>query len=253
MRVTSLTGRLAAAAGALGIAALATGLAGPGLATAAVAAAGHPARVTGIPAGAKAAAAAAGAAIARAAIADAGHGPAAAAPAARARPAGVKLTLGQWPGRAGTRAAAKYYSYPYPHPPACTDGGACVADKWAFYRGQCTSWVAFRLNELNGIAFTNYYGGAGRWGDAVHWKKQATELKITVNTTPSPGAVAWYASTKPAPDGHVAYVEAVNSKTSFIMSEMNYDADNGFWVHTITKSTGDWPTAFIHFATVAPH
>jgi surface antigen len=258
MRVTSLTGRLAAAAGALGIAALATGLAGTGMAAADVAAAGHPARVTGIPAGAKAAAAAAGAGIARAAIADAAHPLAAAAPAARASRAGVmpvpvKLTMGQWPGRAGTRAAAEYYGYPYPHPPACTDGGACVADKWAFYRGQCTSWVAYRLNELNGIAFTNYYGGAGRWGDAVHWKKQATELKITVNTTPSPGAVAWYASTTPAPDGHVAYVEAVSSKTSFIMSEMNYDADNGFWVHAITKSTGDWPTAFIHFATVAPH
>ena len=86
----------------------------------------------------------------------------------------------------------------------------------------------------------------------MHWKKQATELKITVNTTPSVGAIAWYAATRPAPDGHVAYVEAVNSKTSFIMSEMNYDADNGFWVHTITKATGDWPTEFIHFAARSP-
>ena len=115
--------------------------------------------------------------------------------------------MGQWPGRAGTRAAAKYYGYPYPHPAACTDGGTCVADKWEFYRGQCTSWVAYRLTERRGIAFSNYYGDAGRWGDAVHWKQQAVKLKITVNSTPSAGAVAWYAATTPAPDGHVAFVE----------------------------------------------
>jgi surface antigen len=68
-----------------------------------------------------------------------------------------------------------------------------------------------------------------------------------VNTTPTVGAIAWYSATKPAPDGHVAYVEKVNSPTSFVMSEMNYDADNGFWVHAITRTGGDWPTAFLHF------
>jgi surface antigen len=240
MHVTSLTGRLAAAAGALGLAALTTGLTGTGLAAASVASPG----------------------VARAASAAAGRMSTAAAPPSRTRPARArsgrvrapaptKLTMGQWAGTSGTRAAARYYGYPYPHPPACTHGGTCVADKWAFYRGQCTSWVAYRLNERSGIAFSNYYLGAGRWGDAVHWKKRAAHLKITVNTTPSVGAIAWYAATKPAPDGHVAYVEAVRSPTSFVMSEMNYDADNGFWVHTITRATGDWPTEFIHFSTAS--
>jgi hypothetical protein len=27
---------------------------------------------------------------------------------------------------------------------------------------------------------------------------------------------------------------------------MNYDGDNGFWVHTLTVKTGDWPGSFIH-------
>jgi surface antigen len=213
MRVTSRTGRLAAAAGALGLTALASGLTAAGPAGASVTAAGTGRPVTaGVSAGIP-----------------------------------VKITLGNWAGRAGTRAAATFYGYPYPHPPACTHGGACVADKWAFYRGQCTSWVAYRLNQRNGIAFSNSYGGQGRWGDAVRWGPKAKKLGITVNTTPAAGAVAWYSATKAAPDGHVAYVEKVNSKTSFVMSEMNYDADNGFWVHTITQQTGDWPTEFIHF------
>jgi surface antigen len=165
----------------------------------------------------------------------------------------ARLTLGRWTAKAGPRAAHAYYGYPYPDPPACTDHGACVADKWAFYRGQCTSWVAYRVNELNGnglngIAFTNSYGGKGTWGDAVNWGAQARKLKITVNGTPVVGSIAWYGATKAAPDGHVAYVEKVNSPTSVVMSEMNYDADNGFWVHTITRATGDWPTGFIHLA-----
>jgi surface antigen len=249
MRVTSLSGRLAVSAGALGITALTAGLTGTGIAVAGVTSTG-----TGGPVAAGAAAAITRAAIAGVPIGEAGSGP-----ARTRRPAGVpsppiatKLTLGQWPGRAGTRAAAKYYGYPYPHPPACTDGGKCVADKWAFYRGQCTSWVAYRLNQVDGIAFTNYFGGKGRWGDAVRWGRQAKKLGITVNTTPAVGAIAWYSATKAAPDGHVAYVEQVNSPTSFVMSEMNYDADNGFWVHTITKATGDWPTEFIHFAARSP-
>jgi surface antigen len=226
MHVPSLAGRLAVAAGALAITAvLTTGLTGTGVAAAGV----QPAGVLG----------------ADVRSADV---------LGTAVPASVpaKVTLGHWPGLAGTRAAAREYGYPYPHPPACTNGGKCVADKWSFYRGQCTSWVAYRLNQRAGIAFTNQYGGQGRWGDAVRWGPKAKKLGIKVNTTPTVGAIAWYSATKPAPDGHVAYVEKVNSPTSFVMSEMNYDADNGFWVHTITKATGDWPTEFIHFTRHAP-
>jgi surface antigen len=158
------------------------------------------------------------------------------------------LVLGQWAGKAGPAAADTHYGYPYPHPPACTDGGACDPDAWAFYRGQCTSWVAYRLNQLNGVAFTNSYGGKGQWGNALNWAPQARSLKISVTATPAVGSIAWYGGTKGAPDGHVAYVEKVNSPTSIVMSEMNYDSDNGFWVHTIAKATGDWPADFIHLA-----
>ena len=150
------------------------------------------------------------------------------------------LVTGSWPGASGTREAAARYGYPYPDPPACTDGGACVADKWYFYRGQCTSWAAYRLSQLNGFAFSNYYGGKGRWGNADNWGPQARSLGITVNSAPALGSIAWYSS------GHVAYVEQVNSATSVVISEMNYDGANGFRIQTITPDSGYWPTAFIH-------
>ena len=153
---------------------------------------------------------------------------------------GAHVVPGAWPGATGPRQAAAQYGYPYASPPACTDGGACVADKWYFYRGQCTSWLAYRLNQLNGFAFSNYYGGQGRWGNADNWGPQARSLGIAVNATPGLGSIAWYST------GHVAYVEQVNSPTSIVISEMNYDGDNGFRVQSITPASGYWPTGFIH-------
>jgi surface antigen len=154
---------------------------------------------------------------------------------------GAGLTLGQWPATGGPMAADRYYGYPYSDPPACTHGGACVVDSLSFYRGQCTSWVAYRLSELNAIAFTDFFGGQGKWGDAAAWGRHAKKLGIAVNAVPAVGSVAWYSS------GHVAYVERVNSPTSVVISEMNFDTDNGFQVRTITTSSG-WPTGFIHIA-----
>jgi surface antigen len=148
---------------------------------------------------------------------------------------------GPWPKTAGPVAANADYGYPYPDAPQCTAGPhTCVDDQWLFFQGQCTSWVAYRLNMLNGIAFNNGYRGQ-HWGSATTWSAAARKLNITVNTTPALGSVAWYAS------GHVAYVEQVNSPTSVVISEMNYDYANGFRLRTITTSSG-WPTDFLHIA-----
>ena len=150
------------------------------------------------------------------------------------------LTDGTWPGTQGPRAASQYTGYPYRNAPECTAGTyRCVADQWLFFQGQCTSWVAYRLNKLNGIAFTNSYGGAGNWGDATKWGSHAGTLGVDVNGTPAVGAVAWYSW------GHVAYVEKVNSLTSVDISEMNYDNANGLRVRTITTASA-WPSGFIH-------
>jgi surface antigen len=149
-----------------------------------------------------------------------------------------QIREGSWPGASGPVYANATFGYPYPNAPACTYGGACVFDKWDFYQGQCTSWVAYRLNELNDVAFNDSYDGQ-HWGDARTWASAARAAGIPVNGTPAPGSVAWYSS------GHVAYVEQVISPTEVSISEMNYDYDNGFRVRTVTTSSG-WPSGFIH-------
>jgi surface antigen len=162
------------------------------------------------------------------------------------------VTLGEWPLREGPIAAQQIYGYPYPLAPQCTDGGACVADKWSFYEGQCTSWVAYRLNEKSMIPFSDSFEGR-QWGDASNWGPVAAALGIPVNKTPAIGSVAWFPSSpfldgkSKIDDGHIGYVEDVPSSTTIVISQMNYDGGNGFKVSTVTSTSPDWPTAFIHF------
>jgi len=152
----------------------------------------------------------------------------------------------------GTVTAHKKYGYPYPNAPDCYEGGphghgrACGnsdLDKWSFYKGQCTSWVAFRLNRRNHVSFTNWYMGQ-HFGDARIWGEAANGAKITVDDKPAIGAVAWYSF------GHVGYVEKVSPQV--VISEMNYDNRNGFRVRTISRGNY-WPTGFIHIKDLKGH
>ena len=40
-----------------------------------------------------------------------------------------------------------------------------LVDPWQFYNRECTSWVAWRLNSENQVAFTDYWQGV-HWGNA---------------------------------------------------------------------------------------
>jgi surface antigen len=144
------------------------------------------------------------------------------------------------------------YGYPYPSAPDCNEqtGANCKSDQWGFTQGQCHSWFAYRINQLNadqlnGLTFnTNYKQPAGQtWGGTIHWADAAQRAGIVVNDTPALGAAAWWSTD----GGHVGYVEAVNVDGTVTMSEMNADYHNGFDFTTLQRG-GRWPTKFIHIA-----
>ncbi len=142
-------------------------------------------------------------------------------------------------GSTGAEAAG----YPYPDAPDCTEVGSnagCIADKWKFFQGQCTSWVAWKLNSVNGVGFHNYYKGV-HWGGAGNWDNAARAAGIRVDSKPARGAVAQWNGRY-----HVAYVEKVNSDGSIVISEMNYDLHNGTRTLTIRPGSTYWPDNFIH-------
>lgn len=88
-------------------------------------------------------------------------------------------------------------------------GNCGAVDKWNYYTCQCTSFVAQRINERLGVAFTNRYKGHA-WGNANSWSAAAKASGVTINSTPKPGAIA---QTTAGTYGHVAWVAAVNGNT----------------------------------------
>ena len=102
-------------------------------------------------------------------------------------------------------------------------GGNEYVDDWGFYKCECTSYVAFKLNEA-GIPFRNHYKGV-HWGYASNWKSAAEGAGVPTYNSPKPGDVAWWS-------GHVAYVERVDYDSNgnwekMWISEYNYDPPYG--------------------------
>ncbi len=119
-----------------------------------------------------------------------------------------------------------------------TLGGKMVVDPWKFYKCECTSYVAYKLNEA-GIPFSNSYHGV-HWGNASNWYNAARSAGVMRPTAPQVGDVAWF-------DNHVAYVESV-SYPKVTMSEYNIEK-YGHGTRTMLISEVD---GFIRFTPQLP-
>lgn len=128
----------------------------------------------------------------------------------------------------------------------CPASSGQIADEWRFYRRECTSFVAWRLNATNKAAFNNDYDNNGSldFGNASNWKLAATNLGIAVDKSPAPGAVAWFDANSSRPSGHVAWVKAVSGDRKKVsLEEYNRKDDHSFGERTIDASD---VTNFIH-------
>ncbi|GAA2234260.1 MULTISPECIES: CHAP domain-containing protein [Kitasatospora] len=91
-----------------------------------------------------------------------------------------------------------------------------------FADDNCTAFAAYRIASRLGVPdFNNFWGGV-TWGDAHSWASAARSAGVTVNTTPTVGAIAVNTVHK---KGHVAYVNAVYSDGSFDVEEYNWNHD----------------------------
>ena len=113
---------------------------------------------------------------------------------------------------------------------------------WSMRAGHnCTNYVAYRLTHGRTVPRPPGANDSGTWGTA------ARTAGIPVNRTPKVGSVAWW---KPryhgaSKGGHVAYVEAVRSDGSIVISE---DHLGGTFMWRVLKRKGSaWPSGFIHF------
>ena len=126
--------------------------------------------------------------------------------------------------------------YPY-------KGQGTGVDPWSFYKGQCTSFVAWRLNNRNHINFTNHYKGQ-HFGNANSWDNAARAAGISVTGTPHVGDVA---QSNAGTYGHVAWVSAVGS-TTVTVEEYNYLHSDRYDTRTVSKGSFN----YIHFRRTDP-
>ncbi|KAJ1852160.1 hypothetical protein GGH12_002356 [Coemansia sp. RSA 1822] len=114
----------------------------------------------------------------------------------------------------------------YPYSGRC--GGV---DPWNYYKCQCTSFVAWRINKRLGVKFHNRFRGPN-WGNANTWDNAAKATKVPVNGKPVPGCVA---QSNAGSYGHVAWVAKV-SGNSVTIEEYNWARKEGYGTRTVPKS-----------------
>ena len=141
---------------------------------------------------------------------------------------------------------ARYRNLPWYYPQNYIDQGL-IWDEWNFAYRQCTSFVAWRMNNANGIQFSNQYGGLDRWGDAGQWAASAGRLGIKVDTVPEVGTIAWsgpmYAGASGF--GHVAWVSQVLGNGDVVIEEYNAGWSGSYGARTVPSTAFQ---GYIHVA-----
>ncbi|ORX69439.1 CHAP-domain-containing protein [Linderina pennispora] len=129
----------------------------------------------------------------------------------------------------GSSGSAGPMTNDYPYKNSCGP-----ADKWLYFKCQCTSFVAWRINSRLGINFHNKYKGKA-WGNANQWDEAARASGVKVDGTPTPGSIA-QTNKGGGGAGHVAWVAKV-SGNSVTIEEYNYGVYRGYGTRTVPKST----------------
>jgi len=110
--------------------------------------------------------------------------------------------------------------YPY--------SGSTDIDPWGFEGSNCTSFVAWRMNNTFGVPFRADFAG-GWWGDAGYWDSSAATAGYLVDDIPTVGAIAqWRGDETIAGYGHVAIVLAVYDDSSVLIEEYNAVVPYGY-------------------------
>jgi surface antigen len=140
--------------------------------------------------------------------------------------------------------------YPYANAQTCPTN--CEPDEWAFYKRECTSFVAWRMNHTNQVFFENNMTGpngvVGHFGNAYEWKANALRIGYLFDSTPARGSIAWYDKNQNGAggDGHVAYVHSVNADGSIVVEDYNLTNTHVYNTRTIAMTDSTWPSGFIH-------
>jgi len=127
-------------------------------------------------------------------------------------------------------------------------------DKWQFSTRECTSFVAWRINNDLNVPFQNSY--KGQWfGNAGTWAAAARAAGVQVDGTPRVGAVAQFPPdvAGAGSNGHVAIVIGVTGATITVEDYNWTDAYDHMTTYDYSQHVVPWAgLSFLHFAGGAP-
>lgn len=123
-------------------------------------------------------------------------------------------------------------------------------DDWAFYWGECVSYVAFMIRTHSPHTDFHNLWRDGKWqpeeahfGNAKMWDERAKAVGVRVDTTPAVGAVAQHSRNG---YGHVAYITAVHEDGTFDVNEYNHGPRHKFGTRSHVSIPKDFDVV-IHF------
>lgn len=122
--------------------------------------------------------------------------------------------------------------------PAAWKNNPNTVDSWGYYTGNCTSFVANRLHNVNHFEAPRAMGNGAQWGAS------ASRLGYRVDNTPAIGSVAYYTD---GGYGHVAWVADVVG-SNIVIEEYNWYTNGrmDYSYHTRTQPISS-AAGFIHF------
>jgi surface antigen len=128
--------------------------------------------------------------------------------------------------------------YPYKNQCASADR----VDRWHFYKCECVSFVAWRINQVLDIKFTNMYKGQ-HWGNANLWDEAARKSTgVKIDKKPKKNSVA-QTDKSGSGLGHVAWVKSVSDDGKKVtVEEYNYKKDK-YGTRTVGVGEFEW---YIH-------
>lgn len=120
-------------------------------------------------------------------------------------------------------------------------------DSWGYYTGYCTSWVAWKVNQM--------WAGRRTFPSSLHyardWKEGLKDYPSDLN--PRVGDIAWWYKMPGSsceygnrPCGHVAFVNAVAPDGTITITEYNATGNRDFRCRDISPYSEGYPKAFIH-------
>lgn len=137
----------------------------------------------------------------------------------------------------GRPALADTGGYPWSTKPSCSEH-RCTPDPYGFYYRECTSFVAWKIDQLApALNFHNNMKG-GHFGNAGNWAANARGIGFTVDKKPAVNAVAQIG-------GHVAMVKSVSTSGKIVVEEYNWGDPGNYGRRTLWASEPDY---YIHIA-----